>query len=84
MKIICLFSALALGTLLITSCGKNCDDNNPSCSDIVPTNEPCFMLCTSWFYDSETNGCVETSYGCCNPVGFATQAECEECVCLEE
>lgn len=81
MKKTLFISALTLGTFLFTSCGEDCENfNNPACEDVVP-DELCEMLCTSWFYDSETNSCIEVSYGCCNPAGFATKAACEECDC---
>lgn len=75
-----LLSAIALAALLFASCGEDCENlNNPSCEDAVPTDELCEAYFERWFYDTETQSCVEIGYSGCNEYGFATQAECEEC-----
>jgi len=46
-------------------------------------NEDCDAYFMRWFYDDAANTCSEIGYSGCEQYGFATQAECEACVCTE-
>ena len=85
MRKIFLISTLALAVLLVTSCDEDCENfNHPSCTEVAPTDEPCLAYFERWFYDEATQGCTEIAYSGCSSKGFTTQAECEDCDCVEE
>ncbi len=80
MKKLLILSLLSL--LFFTACDNNCDsEENPSCLEVVPTNEICLAFFTQWFYNSETKTCEEIGYSGCSLLGFATEEECESCKC---
>jgi len=73
---------LAIIAMTSLACENNCEDQPATCSDTVP-NEDCLAVFVGWFYDSNTNTCSEIGYSGCEQYGFATQAECEACLCTE-
>lgn len=77
-----LLAILFVLSLFLTSCETECDLDNlpPACSETVP-NEACQATFLRWFYNDEINSCEEISYSGCDAYGFATQGECETCIC---
>ena len=73
-------------SLFFVACNKECQVDNPpaACSDIASTDEHCLAYFERWFYDSSKNTCKKIGYSGCNQVGFATELECQSCVCLSE
>jgi hypothetical protein len=78
-------SNLLLGVILLVSPMLNscnpCPDPVGACADTVPTNEVCLAFFTSWFYYEDSNSCKLASYSGCSAKGFATEQECQECLC---
>lgn len=75
---------LLLLFILVASlaCEHECDNQTEICNETVP-NEDCEAYFVRWFYNSRTNACTEIGYSGCEHYGFATQAECETCLCVE-
>ena len=73
-------------SLFFIACEEECSVDNPpaACSDVVPNDENCLAYFERWFYDKSTNTCEKIGYSGCNQVGFATELECQSCVCLSE
>jgi len=71
--------------IILTSlaCETNCEDQAEACTEVPAMNEDCDAYFMRWFYDSAANTCSEIGYSGCEQYGFATQAECETCVCTE-
>lgn len=76
---------LLLSFIFLTSlaCENECDNQTEVCSETPATNEDCDAYFMRWFYSSTANACEEIGYSGCEQYGFATQAECETCVCVE-
>ena len=73
---------ITFGLLLSSSCKKECTNSQTvTCQEVVPTEELCEMSVVSWFYDKSSNSCTQISYSGCSVKGFATQKECESCLC---
>jgi hypothetical protein len=71
--------------VFLISCSKDCDPSNSSiCSETAPTNEMCQAYFQRWFYNPKSNQCEQISYSGCSQRGFATENECNECVCYEK
>jgi hypothetical protein len=51
------------------------------CQEASATNEACHGYIQRWFYNTESNACNSIGYSGCSQYGFATQAECEACLC---
>jgi len=66
------------------SCEEDLEDL--ICQEQPPNPTSSTVTCTAyfvrWFYNPTTNTCEEVGYSGCSATGFATQAECQECVCL--
>ncbi|MBM3918971.1 MAG: hypothetical protein FJ344_05680 [Sphingomonadales bacterium] len=75
--------ALLLSCLVIaTACRRDCPDPIlPACSDQPPVGELCQAAFQRWFYQKESNRCVQISYNGCSFRGFETREACEECRC---
>jgi hypothetical protein len=52
-----------------------------ACHDKVPTQEVCTAFFSRWFYNKAANKCERIGYSGCSAKGFATQQECEVCIC---
>jgi hypothetical protein len=65
----------------LTSCSKECESQDTTCSETPPTNEICQAYFNRWFYDKENNKCEQIGYSGCSQKGFSTEQECEECKC---
>lgn len=82
MKII--FISIISSILLIGySCSKTvamCEPKLPNCTDTIRP-ELCTAYFTRWFFDKNSNSCVQKSYSGCSAYGFATETECKECEC---
>lgn len=82
---ILLLSLLTFFTFSLTSCSCDDCDNAPSyakCSEHPDKDETtCMAVWESWIYDSETGKCQKMQYSGCEPLGFESQEECEECDC---
>lgn len=72
---------LLLVGVWITACNKNCDNKPASCSERPPNNEACAAYFERWFYNAGTNQCELLAYSGCGAYGFATEAECQACLC---
>ena len=73
-----LFLILAIGS----SCKRDCLKNQEAaCLDQVPTGITCTAFFESWVYNPETDNCEFKGYSACSPIGFQTEAECENCEC---
>ncbi|MFM8493838.1 MAG: BPTI/Kunitz domain-containing protein [Bacteroidota bacterium] len=76
------FALLLFGMFLGTACRKDCPEPiNPSCSEGPPQGELCQAAFQRWFYQKESNRCVQISYNGCSFRGFETREACEECLC---
>lgn len=68
--------------LTTSSCKEICGyENIPKCNESLPKNEYCDAYFEKWFYNKENNSCSLIQYSGCNEYGFATQSECETCLC---
>jgi hypothetical protein len=77
-----LFGFLFLTAILfIGACQKNCDNALATCSERPPNNEACAAYFERWFYNAGTNQCELIGYSGCGAYGFATEAECQACLC---
>lgn len=65
----------------LSACCNDCDPPTTVCMETPPVNELCQAAFQRWFYDQETNNCKQIGYSGCSQVGFATQSECEACIC---
>ncbi len=76
---------LLLSFVLLTSlaCEDECENAPEACTEVPATEELCDAYFMRWFYNSTTNACTEIGYSGCEQYGFATQEECEACVCVE-
>ncbi len=82
MKKVLIFLSFFLFTLI--SCKDNeCESNDPICSEIAPTNEVCAAFFERWFFDSSSSTCEKIGYSGCEEYGFATEAECLSCQCID-
>lgn len=63
------------------ACQKNCDNKPALCSERPPNNEACAAFFERWFYNAGTNQCELIGYSGCSAYGFATEAECQACLC---
>lgn len=68
-------------SLLLGACQKNCDNKPATCSERPPTNEACAAYFERWFYNADQDKCELIGYSGCGQYGFATQADCEACLC---
>lgn len=75
-----LFLSLMIFSLLL-SCSKDCENSDPTCTEVPPTNEACAAYFTRWFYNESKNTCEQLSYSGCSAWGFSTKQECEACEC---
>ncbi len=68
---------------LTSACNKTrqCETDNPICTERPPTDELCQAYFVRWFYNASTNSCEEIGYSGCSVRGFASEADCEACVC---
>jgi len=78
MKKLLLLSFIVVASL---ACEDECDNQTAACNETVPL-EACQAYFVRWFYDSNTNACEEIGYSGCEEYGFATQEECETCLCI--
>ena len=72
-------------SLFFVACEEECHVDNPpaACSDTIP-DEFCAVAFNQWFYNESTNTCEQIGYSGCSKVGFDTELECQDCVCLSE
>lgn len=63
------------------SCTKDCAAPQGACAEVPPTGELCLAAFNRWFYNASSNKCEQIGYSGCSQKGFATQAECEACLC---
>ncbi len=81
MKVFLIISLILL-SIISPACSKDCaPSNSPVCSETAPTNEACLAVFQRWFYNAATQQCEQISYSGCSQKGFATQTECESCIC---
>ncbi|MFZ9939760.1 MAG: BPTI/Kunitz domain-containing protein [Bacteroidia bacterium] len=72
------------GLILATACRRDCPNPiSPSCSEVPPEGELCQAAFQRWFYQKESNRCVQISYSGCSSRGFETREACEECLCKD-
>lgn len=76
-----LLTTLVLVGLLSTTCNKNCDNKPAPCTERPPNDEACAAAFQRWFYNAGTNQCELIAYSGCEAYGFATEAECQACLC---
>ena len=50
-------------------------NENQECS-IMPEVGPCDGICTTYYYNQDSNECEEFIFGCCGPEGFGTMQDC--------
>jgi hypothetical protein len=82
MKSFIKFYISTFSIVLLISCSKDCAPSNSSiCAETAPTNEMCLAYFQRWFYNPESNQCEQISYSGCSQRGFATENECNECIC---
>jgi len=80
MKKILIF--LSFFTLSMISCkDDSCENIDPTCQEIAPTDEACLAFFERWFYDSSTSTCEKIGYSGCEQYGFETKEACETCEC---
>jgi len=81
-----LLALVIILSLSLTACETTCDLTNApaACSEVVPTDEACQAAFERWFYDKNSNNCEKISYSGCSQWGFATEVECETCVCVSQ
>jgi len=72
-------------TIILTSlaCEDNCENQVEACAEATPPDEACLAYFVRWFYNDATKTCTEIGYSGCEQYGFATQVECEACICVE-
>ncbi|MES2799013.1 MAG: BPTI/Kunitz-type proteinase inhibitor domain-containing protein [Bacteroidota bacterium] len=75
-----LITLLLLSGSLFSSCSKDCSDKEARCQD-TPSSGACQAYFQRWFYNENENKCEQIGYSGCEPKGFETQQECEECEC---
>lgn len=62
-----------------------CRDNDKQpvgpCADVPPAQDGiiCQAIFERWFYNAKTGTCEQITYTGCEPLGFATAAECQPC-----
>lgn len=79
MKYLFILTIFLLGS---TSCKRECLKNQAAaCHEQIPTGITCTAFWESWVYNPETDQCEFKGYSGCNPIGFQTEAECENCEC---
>lgn len=66
---------------LNAACKKACDNKPAPCSERPPNNEACAAYFERWFYNAGTNQCELLAYSGCGAYGFATEADCQACLC---
>lgn len=75
---------IIIAILLITfsSCKRECLKNQEAaCLEQAPDGTTCQAYWESWVYNPETDNCEFKGYSGCSPIGFETEAACEECEC---
>lgn len=74
---------LLIGSVtFFASCEKDCDASKATvCEERVPANETCKTKFKRWFYDEGSNTCQIVEYTGCSQRGYATEGECQICVC---
>ncbi|MGB0431204.1 MAG: BPTI/Kunitz-type proteinase inhibitor domain-containing protein [Bacteroidia bacterium] len=76
---------LLIGMVSLNACQNDNCDGAPEFAQCQesPENNPtaCQAVWQSWIYNEETGDCSKRSYSGCEPLGFETKEECEECDC---
>jgi len=75
---------LFIGVLMLTfsSCKRECMKNQEAaCLEQAPDGTTCMAYWESWVYNPETDNCEFKGYSGCSPIGFDTEAACEDCEC---
>jgi hypothetical protein len=73
---------LGLATISLSSCKKECfvDDK---CLEQPLTDPTCSAYFENWIYNAKENKCEFIGYSGCSPIGFDSEAECQECDCQD-
>jgi len=70
--------------LISLACEDNCENIPEACTETPPKDELLFdVYLIHWFYNAKINACEEIQYNCDGHFGFATQEECETCICVK-